>query len=310
MTESLAIVVVTHNSAGCVGECLRSYADRSGGIEVETVVIDAASTDGTPEKVEGEFPHVRVVRAANRGYAAALNVGIRLTGAPYVLLSNPDVELLDGDMRTLVELLERRPDVGLAGIRQVDRRGALLPTIRHRPNAARALATSLGAERLPRLRLGERDLREEGYRQERSCDWLSGSFMLCRRSALEAVGGLDESYFLYWEETDLAVRLGAAGWRVVHLPQATAAHHEKDSTGSDPRFEAQAAASRRIFEKKLMGRLHGALHRAAYAIRYVLRIHRPGARRALAVTLGISPAPFGKSPGSEVRDPNSLLVGR
>lgn len=305
----LAIVIVTHNSSGSVGSCLRSLSSGVAGLEVETVVVDSASTDGTPELIERDFPGVRLVRAANRGYAAGLNLGIEETEGPWLLLANPDLELVEGDLADLVDRLEREPEIGLAGVRQLDDADEPIPTMRRRPGALRALADGLGAERLPRLPLGERELRLERYARETDCDWTSGSFMLCRRAALEAVGGLDESFFLYCEETDLALRLRAAGWRIVHLPGATVVHHEKGSSGDDPRYEAQAAHSRLRLARKHLPAAHGLLYRLALAIGYAARARRPAARHGLAVTLGRAGAPFeAERRDAAPSDPNRAMV--
>lgn len=306
----LAIVIVTHNSARFIAPCLDSLASRAGAIDLETVLVDASSTDGTPDLVERGYPDARVVRVANRGYAAALNVGIEVTSAPFVLLANPDIELVEGELAALVDRLDELEDVGIAGINQVDADGLRIPTIRRSPSPLRTLADALGAERLPGVPVGERELRAARYGRETECAWTSGSIMLCRREALETVGGLDESFFLYCEETDLALRLAGAGWRTVHLPGATAIHFEKASSGRDPSFEAQAAAARLQFARKHLGRWGRRGLRAALIVRYLLRVRNAGARRGLSVALGLAGAPFGTPERSTVHGAASrAMVG-
>lgn len=309
MSVRLAIVTVTHDSAAEIGAFIASVRAHPVAGPLEIVVVDSNSSDGTPDRLERDFPDVRVIRAANRGYAAGLNVGIRATTADYVLLCNPDLEILDGSLEDLVLRMGELRDVGVAGVRQLDGKGELIPTIRRRPTGLRMLADALAAERLPLGGgLGERVLDRHLYERDTPCAWVSGSFMLCRRDALEAVGDLDESFFLYSEETDLALRIATAGYRVVHLPEVTVVHREKASTGKDPRLEAQAAWSRLRLARKHLSRIDRGLFRVALALRYAVRAHRPAARRGLAVTLGLAGSPFGPAPRSAEMPPTGTGV--
>jgi GT2 family glycosyltransferase len=307
--HDLAIIVVSTNEGRWLRPCLQTLFDRAGTLDLDVVVVDNDSRDGTRELVESEFPHARVVWSKNLGFSHANNRGLMTTNARYVLFLNPDTEVVDGTFEELIATLDRRPSVGLAGVRQVTADGDLFPTIRRFPNAVRAFAEALGSERFP-IRgtwLGERELDMALYEREVECDWTSGSFMLVRREALESGGFLDERFFIYSEETDLCYRIKLSGWEVRHLPLMTIVHHA-DKAGISAKMEAQNAYTRLQFANKHFSPVHRAAYMSGILLRYVLRAGLPGgdkdrslarraaSRRALRVLLGREEPPFGASP--------------
>lgn len=298
-TVDLAVVVVSANDARWLEDCLSSVYAHAGAIELETIVVDNASTDGTRELVEDRFPQARVVSSPNLGFAYGNNRGLERTRARYVLLLNPDTEILEGTLAELVALLDETPEVGIAGVRQLDGAGALLPTIRRFPNALRALGEALVSERWP-LRpawAGERVLDPRAYARAGDCDWVVGSFLLARREALLAAGVLDERFFLYSEEPDLCLRVTRAGWRVRYEPQMTIRHYAGKG-GVRPRMVAQEAFARRQYARKHFSRVHRALYLAALRLRYRLR------GRTLALrALGGRPTPPFMTPPAQALAP-------
>ncbi len=279
--------------------------EKAGNLQLDVVVVDSGSTDDTADLVTREFPDVRVVRTENRGFAYANNRGLDVVDADWVLFLNPDTRILTGTLEELVSLLRERPSVGLAGVRQIDENGVMDPTMRRFPSAVRSLFVSVGAERLPLSSsgLGERNLDAAAYDRETVCDWTVGSFMLARREALDVVGGMDERFFLYCEETDFCLRIHQAGWDVVHLPQMTIFHHSS-TTGSDETLGAQMAFARRQYMRKHFGPAHRAAGTVALALGYAIRSVSPGrtpsrrrrrasARSALTTLLGLAAPPFG-----------------
>jgi GT2 family glycosyltransferase len=268
----LAVVIVSHNDAHWLEPCLTSVLAHAGDVQLELIVVDNASTDGTRELVEDRFPDARVVSSPNRGFAYGNNRGLEHTSARYALLLNPDTVILDGTFAELIATLDAAPELGLAGVRQVDAEGALLPTIRRFPNAARALGEALASERWPRRPhwAGERVLDSDVYTRAHDCDWTAGSFMLIRREALLSAGVLDERFFLYSEETDLCLRIKRAGWRIQHLPLMTIRHHA-GKAGARPALVAQDALSRKLYARKHLAPLHRGLFLGAVGMRHALR---------------------------------------
>jgi N-acetylglucosaminyl-diphospho-decaprenol L-rhamnosyltransferase len=285
----LAVVVVSANDARWLPACLSSVYARAGAIALEVIVVDNASTDGTKELVSARFPSARVVASPNLGFAYGNNRAVERTRARYVLLLNPDTEILQGTLAELVATLDAQPELGVAGVRQVGADGQLLPTMRRFPNAMRALGEALGCERWPvhPAWAGERVLDPAVYARAGDCDWVVGSFLLARREALLAAGVLDERFFLYCEEPDLCLRVRRAGWRVRYLPGMTIRHHAGKG-GVRPRMVAQEAFARGQYARKHFSRPHRALYVGALAVRYGLR----GRLWALAAVNGRAAPPF------------------
>jgi GT2 family glycosyltransferase len=303
----LAVVIVSANDARWLPACLSSVYAHAGAIALEAIVVDNASTDGTSELVRDRFPDARLVQSPNLGFAYGNNRALEGTRARYVLLLNPDTEILEGTLAEVVAMLDAQPEVGVAGVRQVGGDGALLPTIRRFPNAMRALGEAFGSECWPvhPAWAGERVLDPDAYAQTGDCDWVVGSFLLARREALLAAGVLDERFFLYSEEPDLCLRVRQAGWRVRHLPTMTIRHHAGKG-GMRPRMVAQEAFARRQYARKHFSRPHRALYLGALGVRYGLRAMLPprrGGVRALATLSGRTAPPFVAPP------PTALSLG-
>jgi N-acetylglucosaminyl-diphospho-decaprenol L-rhamnosyltransferase len=309
----LAIVVISTNEAHWLEPCLSTVYDHAGGASLEVIVVDNSSTDGTRELVESRFPQARVVTSPNRGFAHGNNRGLEQAHARYLLLLNPDTEVVDGTFGDLLDLLDARPQIGLAGVRQVMPDGELSPSIRRFPRATRALGEALFSERWPihPSWSGERVLDFGQYDREVDCDWTSGSFMLIRREALLGVGLLDERFFLQSEEPDLCLRVRRAGWEVRHMPQMTIVHHA-GKAGIQPRMVAQDAYSRKQYARKYFGRTHRGLYLSAIGVRHMIRTtgvgavgparvaRREGARRALRTLTGRCAPPFREPPPTAV----------
>lgn len=309
----LAIVVISTNEARWLEPCLTTVFDHAGTARLQVIVVDNSSTDGTRELVESRFPEASVATSINRGFAHGNNRGLERADARYMLLLNPDTEVIEGTFGELVELMDARPQVGLAGVRQVSGDGRLLHTIRRFPSASRSFGEALVSERWPihPAWSGERVLDRDAYEREAECDWTSGSFMIARREALLGAGLLDERFFLQSEEPDLCLRIKRAGWQVRHLPQMTIVHHA-GKAGVVPRMIAQDAYSRRQYAHKHFGRTHRGLYLSALGLGHLIRAaaaeatgkdaaaRREGSRRALNALAGRGEPPFGWPPATAV----------
>lgn len=309
-TPDLSVVVVTHNGREMALRTLRSARAALGRAEAEWIVADSESTDGTPAAIEAEFDDVLVLRVPNRGFAAGNNAGIHHARGRYVLLLNPDVEVLEGTLGDLVAALDSRPDVGIASVVQVGTDGRLQYSMRRFPSPLRDLGESLFAAHWPvGGTVQELEMRRELYGREHSPDWVVGAFLCARAEAVAKIGPLDERFFLYSEEIDWCKRARDAGWDVRHLPTMTVVHHAGRRDGGD--LMAQLAYSRTLYAQKHNRPLRAWAIRAALAVGYLARIGtsavlaplRPSARRrlraesrALAVLLGRAEPPLRAAP--------------
>jgi N-acetylglucosaminyl-diphospho-decaprenol L-rhamnosyltransferase len=303
----LSAIVVTHNGCEMALTTLRSALGAQGPISVEWLVVDAASSDGTPEAVEREFGQARVFRRDNRGFAASNNVGLAEARGRYVLLLNPDVEIRSATLAELVAAMDARPQLGLASVVQRGTDGHLQPSIRRFPSPLRSLGESLFAAHWPLLRSAqELETRPDRYEREGHADWLVGAFLIARREAVQAVGPMDDRFFLYSEEIDWCYRFWQAGWPVAHLPTMVVTHHSGERSRSD--LMAQLSHSRLLFAGKHYGPARAAGVRAALALGHAIRIAVFGAisvvrpaqrervraeRAGLRVILGRSAPPLG-----------------
>jgi N-acetylglucosaminyl-diphospho-decaprenol L-rhamnosyltransferase len=303
-TKRLAVIIVSANSADWLRPCLTTLFERTDGVESDVVVVASGCTDETVQLVEREFPRARTISCPNRGFAYANNRALRTVDADWVLMLNPDTEILEGSFTDLIDRLDARPTVGVVGVPQLTSDGRVFPTIRRFPNAIRSLFEALGSERFPFRAswLGERELDLSVYEEDVACDWTSGSFMLVRWDALQSAGFMDERFFLYCEETDLCLRIKQAGWEIRHVPYLTILHHA-DKAGWNPRLDAQAAFAQRQYFQKHLSPLHRVAATGALALGYTLRSalgrdsgRKQSSRAALTTLLGLRPPPFGAPP--------------
>ncbi len=205
----LSVIVVTHNRTELALATLRSARDAAAGLDVQWLVVDSGSSDGTPEAIERALPEIEVLRCENVGFAAANNRALPLAAGRYVLLLNPDVEVASGTFAELVAALDAIPHVGIASVIQQGSDAELQYSIRSYPSPRSALGEALG---LPFRGWREEERCDRRYRSETPADWLVGAFLIARAEAVADVGPLDERFFLYSEETDWCYRAHAAGW--------------------------------------------------------------------------------------------------
>jgi len=266
----LSVIVVTHQGREMALRVLRTALAAAGAIDVEWLVVDSGSTDGTPDAIESALPGITVIRRPNIGFAAGNNVALSAARGRYVLLLNPDIEIVDGSLADLVAAMDERPQVGIASATTFYPDGVLQMSIRRFPSPMRQLGEALMLTRLrPFMHLQEDESRPEVYRHEQSVDWLSGSFLLARREAVEQAGGMDERFFLFSEETDWCLRVRAAGWDIRHLPTMRLTHH----TGRTERPDlfAQNSYSKVLYARKHFRVPARAAFLAALALRHAVR---------------------------------------
>jgi len=259
---------------------------------VNVVVVDNASSDASLDAI-ADLPVRAIALEANLGFACGCNVGIRAGSAPFVLLLNPDASLDSTSLGRLVAVLEREPDTGLVGPRIVDEDGRLAFSQRRFPRIRSTMSQAVYLHRaLPRATWVDEIVRDRrAYELGGSPEWLSGACMLVRRAALEAIGGLDEAFFLYCEDTDLCRRLRDGGYGVRFEPGATCCHRGGDSAPRGSLLPV-LATSRIRYARKHRSRPAAALERFGVslgALTHVVtprgRVVRAGHARALRAAL-------------------------
>jgi N-acetylglucosaminyl-diphospho-decaprenol L-rhamnosyltransferase len=245
MTAELAVVVVNYNAGDYLSRCVTSVFANAGGLELDVLVIDNDSHDGSHHAAERAEPRIRLVEnAANLGLSAAWNQGARETDAPWILFLNPDAEIWSGTLAAFVKVGDERPDVAVLGpvVRNPD--GSIYESGRVFPTVGQAVGHAFLGPFAPSNRF-TRAYQQSGWDRlsEREVDWVSGSCMLIRRDAFERVGRFDEGFWLYGEELDLTTRLRAAGWKVLYTPELEIVHEGAVSTGRSRRTHLMHSAS-------------------------------------------------------------------
>lgn len=221
---AIAVAVVNYNTRDLLRACLDSILQEQ---PDELVVVDNASTDGSAAMVRDEYPWVALcANVDNHGFAGGVNQAFARCASPYVLLLNSDTVLAPGVLRGLRDYLDQHERAGVAGPRLLNPDGSLQPSCYHFPTPLHVLLElsnlSAAVRFIPVLR--QRYLRTWPHDSARPVPWVLGAAMAIRRSAFEAIGGFDESFFMYSEEIDFCLRLQRAGWET-HFAAVGAIYH-------------------------------------------------------------------------------------
>jgi len=227
-TPRVSFIILNFNDRTHLGPCLDAVARHAEAIPHETIVVDNASTDDSVAVVTATRTGFTLLRnASNVGFARAMNRGAAASRGEVLAFLNTDVFLRSGTLETLLAEFERNPSIGAVG-----------PALRT-PGGGYQVSfggrRTFGRELLQKLFLNARQARAlRRRRRRREVRWVSGAFLLVRRSAFEAAHGFDEEFFLYFEDIDLCYRLREAYWDVVYLPTAEAEHEGGATTAAQP----------------------------------------------------------------------------
>lgn len=233
----VSVIIVSWNARDYLRQCLASLTTAVCRYPMEIIVVDNASSDGSPAMVESAFPQVRLLcNSANLGFAKANNVGIRNSAGRYVCLVNSDVKVLPECITRLVDYCEAHPRVGLAGPRVIGGDGKLQRSCRGFPSLWNMFCRAIALDSLfPKIKpFTGYSLSYWDQDTPRAVDMLSGCFWLARKEALDTVGLLDEAFFMYGEDMDWCRRFWRADWIVQFVPSAEAIHYGGGSSANAP----------------------------------------------------------------------------
>lgn len=229
----VAAVIVSYNVRDLLLQCIDSLrADGVGDI----VVVDNDSRDGSAEAARRHDPGVDVLALpVNVGFGAGANRGVTRTSTPYVAVMNPDVVVQPGSTKTLVEALQRDPELAVVGPRIETPDGTLYPSARTFPDLVDAAGHAFLHFVWPGNRFSRRyRMLDWDHDGPAAVDWVAGTHLVARRTAWEEVGGFDEGFFMYLEDVDLCWRLRQKGWRTGYEPAAVVTHAIGRSTDQTP----------------------------------------------------------------------------
>ncbi|MDM4718572.1 glycosyltransferase family 2 protein [Micromonospora sp. WMMA1363] len=297
--DLVAVIVVTYNSAAVVPDLLDSLGPGLAGVRWHLTVADNNSSDGTAGLVRRLMPDARVVETGrNGGYSAGINAAVA-AAEPFtaVFILNPDIRLAPGCGRLLLDLLHRG-DGGIVVPLVTMADGTPEHTLRREPTVLRTLGDAfLGAERAGRFPLlGETVTDPDTYGRETSSDWAVGSAMLIGGRCWAACAPWDESFFLYSEETDFALRARDAGFKTRLAPAAHATHIGGDSRAAPWLWRLLTLNKVRLYRRR-HGRPATAAYWAAILLRELSRAALGSPTSRAAVKGLLSPATLREVPG-------------
>lgn len=229
MQSTVRVIIVSWNAKADLNTCLASISDSTSDPQrVEIVVVDNASSDGSPDMVRREFPSVDLRETgANLGFSGGNNIALADNTCDYVFLLNSDATLPKGGLDTLLAWADTTPDAGLIGPKVINPDGTLQFSCRRWPTPQAGLFRNVYIGKLFPQNQPAADylMRDFDHASPLDVDWLSGCAMLMRRACLEQVGPLDDkTFFMYCEDMDWSLRVHDAGWRVVYAPVMEVTH--------------------------------------------------------------------------------------
>jgi len=280
----LSVIIVNWNTEALLRDCLRSVYGTIEGLAFEVIVVDNASSDGSVAMLKVEFPQVRrIENYENRGFAAANNQAFRVMTGRYALLLNSDAVLTAGAVRELYAFMEEHPEAVMAGGQLLNADGSKQNSIARFPTIPSLLLNvplleTFFPDRYP----GKR--RE--YRHPIEVDSCIGACLIVRKSAIDGVGGLDERYFFFFEETDWARTMKQAGGKIYHVPAARIYHLQGKSVGPGIRSRMHFYRSRYLYFMKWESPARSFLAAVLIVLRLVVNWALTGA--GVLLTLGLN----------------------
>jgi GT2 family glycosyltransferase len=285
---AVAVLLVNYQVYDDLGRALGTLAPmlRPGD---EVVVVDQASDPRRLADLQGKHPAVRFLPTArNEGFAAGVNAAARASSAPFILLLNPDAVVESPVMAELERWLTDHPETGVVGPRVLNEDGSIQASARRFPGVSTAFGgrSTWMTARFPGNWLSRRNLPARDAVGPVEVDWVAGSCLMTRRQLFEALGGFDESFFLYWEDADYCCRAASLGWRTVYLPTVAVRHAGGRSAARDPvpaiRAFHESAFRFHVKHAGPLGRLFAPLTRLALIMRSALLARRAKRQRRRA----------------------------
>ncbi len=250
----LSIVIVSWNAKTFLQKCIISIIKEGINFNLQIIVVDNASTDGSPEMVDKLFPKVELIRnEKNLGFAKANNIGINECNGRYICLINSDVEVLPRCFDELITYITKHSDIGLLGPKIINPNGSLQRSCKGYATPWNMFCRALALDTLfPAIKLfGGRMLTYWNHDTTQEVDVVNGCFWVVNKAALDKVGLLDENFFIYAEDVDWCKRFTLAGWKVIYFTGAQAIHYGGASSDNSPiRFYLEMQKANFLYWKK------------------------------------------------------------
>ncbi|WP_247078751.1 glycosyltransferase family 2 protein [Pseudohalocynthiibacter sp. F2068] len=247
----ITAVIVNYNTREVTENAITSVLRCTGGLEVEIIVVDNASSDGSVQAFRAEFPQVKVIDTGyNGGYAWGNNVGIHKARGRYVLILNPDALIHETTLKRAVDYMNAHPEVGILGASVSLEDGSRQLTIFRFPSLSNLFWHIFVPNRVIRKsrHFGDQRYASQPYDQAIDVDVVAGCFMMLPRKVIDQVGLMDDRFFMYSEETEWCLRVKQAGYSVRYNPDVQITHYGAVSTGqSSPWKSVEITRSQILF---------------------------------------------------------------
>ena len=252
--KHLSVNIVNFNNTEFISNCINSVYSNTSNINFSILIIDNASTDKSIEITRKEFPLVNIIRnSSNLGFAGAHNIGFKKNDCKYVLILNPDTLFVDNSIKIMSDFLDQNPEVGIVGPLIFNPDKTSQYTGITYPSNLNLFLETLFLDRLfPNNAIfGKHKGTFEPYMTTKSVDYLQGSCLMIRKKVIEEIGLFDDSFFMYFEETDFCYRAKKIGWKIVRLGGTSLIHFGGGETGYYDEFRIiQFTKSLILFYKK------------------------------------------------------------
>ena len=250
----ISIIILNWNTRDLLAQCLDSIEQHKGEFQLEILVVDNASNDGSQAMLKEKYPQIRlIINSQNVGFAKGNNQAMQVAQGDYFLLWNSDTFAIPGAMQSLLYLAEKEPKAGIVGAQLRNADNSFQASYSPFPNQWREflILTGLGRTFLDHA---YPSLGPEEEKGPQIVDYVEGACLLVRRQAFQEVGGFDEGYFMYAEEVDWCYRMAKHGWQVWYQPEAKVIHlGGASSAGRRTHREADLYRSRIRFFRKHYG---------------------------------------------------------
>jgi GT2 family glycosyltransferase len=232
--HTVSIIIVNWNTKELLQDCIKSVPDGAGNISFKIIVVDNASSDGSAKTVEEKFPDVVLIKNNdNKGFAYACNQGATVATGTYLFFLNPDTLLEKGCLQNLVEFADKQAWMGAVGPQLIGRDGKIQNSVRSFPRPRDVLIRDTFLKKIIPVSKKKKFLVKLSQKEASSVEQVSGAAFLIRRDLWKDIGGMDERFFMFYEEVDLCKRLKDLGYGIYYLPSARIVHRGGGSRRQD-----------------------------------------------------------------------------
>lgn len=238
--SDILVILVSYNTMEMTRKALTCLFASSHDLEMEVLVVDNDSKDGSAEMIRSEYPGVTlIVNSINVGFGRANNQALPYINSRYVLLLNTDAFIEPDTISKTVQYMDANIQCGILGVRLIGRKGELQPSCRYFPTPWNIFLQRTGLSRVFKHADMVDDMTWD-HASVRDCDWVPGCYFLIRKEVVEKVGLLDPRYFLYYEEIDLCFAAKSAGWHVTYFPYTSVVHLGGESARQEGKISSRS----------------------------------------------------------------------